>query len=1066
MQSHARIAVWGVVAVAALAAAYGLAVVWPSQHVENRVYRIGWQDAPPFQRKGPNGPTGVAIDLVREGARRRQVRLEWVWAPESSDKALRAHKVDLWPLVTVTPERRREFHLTQPYMQHETDLVVLARSPYTQAKDLASATIAHLDLPIMHVLLRNVLPNAKGVEKATHKAAVEEVCANRVDAAFLDDFSATSVLLSGFSCSGQPLRVIPLPLRIELAVGSTPQAAAAADAIRDGISDAARDGALERILANWNTFSPWSMNYVSALLAAQRRERWLILAVAVFAALFALAVLGAYRIRRQKDRIAQAEEALRKNEQNLSLMAANLKEMVLAYDMERKLTFANPAVQELTGYAPSELEGQSALRWIQTDDQVRMQAYWDQMFNGGANRNEEYRLITKDGRLKWVSATWGPIFDGGGRQVGVQRSERDITERKQAEDALRESERRLRELLESVQLVAVMINRNGYISFCNDYALAITGWTLDEVVGHPAGNLLDGSYLGQLTQWMEGAAASGVLEPHMESGILTKDGGTRRIQWSSAALRDPQGRVVGLAILGADVTELESLRADAARRESEARFRHAVDASPVMIWISGTDKLCTFFNKGWLAFTGRSMEQELGEGWTEGVHPDDLERCMTMYVRSFDRRVPFQMEYRLRRADGEFRWVFDSGVPRFEPDGAFAGYVGSCTDITDLKHAQAEDLARQKLESVGRLAAGIAHDFNNLLGGVVAHAEAALSDLHSNVTPEAELNRIRAVAIRGAGIVRQLMIYAGQENPEPELVDISRVAAEMVELLRVAVSKHATLQASLASDLPPVRANPAQLQQLVMNLVSNASEAIGERDGVVRIETSRAGDGAVQLQISDTGCGMGTEAQARVFDPFFTTKSQGHGLGLAVVQGIVRALDGKIVLASIPGKGTTVRVVLPSVAGAPRRPRRPAPGPAEEAPRLAARTILLVEDEDALRIPVSKMLRNRGWSVLEAPDGSAAMEVIRGHGVPISVILLDMTLPGTPSRMVFEEARRRRPDTKVIITSAFGQSLVDATFPGVQVDAFIRKPYRLQELTGLLAEVLAPSRVGMGQSPS
>ena len=159
-------------------------------------------------------------------------------------------------------------------------------------------------------------------------------------------------------------------------------------------------------------------------------------------------------------------------------------------------------------------------------------------------------------------------------------------------------------------------------------------------------------------------------------------------------------------------------------------------------------------------------------------------------------------------------------------------------------------------------------------------------------------------------------------------------------------------------------------------------------------------------------------------------------------------------------------MVLPSVAGAPRREHRPAPGPAEETPLLAARTILLVEDEDALRIPVSKMLRNRGWSVLEAPDGSAAMEVIRGDGVPISVILLDMTLPGTPSRMVFEEARRKRPDTKVIITSAFGQSLVDATFPGVQVDAFIRKPYRLQGLTGLLAEVLSPSRVGLGQSPS
>ena len=366
-----------------------------------------------------------------------------------------------------------------------------------------------------------------------------------------------------------------------------------------------------------------------------------------------------------------------------------------------------------------------------------------------------------------------------------------------------------------------------------------------------------------------------------------------------------------------DVTERQE-RAEAILHESEQRFGNMADAAPVMIWVAGPDMACTFFNKGWLVFTGRTMQQEGGNGWTEGVHPLDLDRCLAIYSSSFQARRSFQMEYRLRRADGEYRWLLDYGVPRFETDGTFAGYVGSCTDITDLKRTQAEDLAKQKLESVGTLASGIAHDFNNLLGGVLAHAELALMEVASGSNPEPELDRIRAVAIRGSEIVRQLMIFAGQETEVPELVDISRIVDDMIELLRVAVSKHAAIETSLGRDLPAVRANPAQLRQVVMNLITNASEAIGDRDGVIRVATEHVtvtrespaaaserlpeGD-YLQLEVSDTGRGMTPETQARVFDPFFTTRQAGHGLGLSVVQGVVRSLDGAIQVVSATGQG-------------------------------------------------------------------------------------------------------------------------------------------------------------------
>ena len=370
-------------------------------------------------------------------------------------------------------------------------------------------------------------------------------------------------------------------------------------------------------------------------------------------------------------------------------------------------------------------------------------------------------------------------------------------------------------------------------------------------------------------------------------------------------------------------------------RESEERFRTMADAAPVLIWTSDIDKRRTFVNKGWLDFTGRTLEAEIGDGWTQGVHPDDFELCYTAYRSAFDARRDFEVAYRLRRADGEYRWVLDRGVPRFS-GGVFAGYVGSGTDITDMKRAQEEALARQKLESMGLMAGGIAHDFNTLLGTILGSAD--LMATEDEETSFEELQRIKTAAVRGAELVRELMIYAGHDNPAFEPVDFKDLIKEILRLLEVAVSKRITLKTDLREHLPSVRANPSQLRQLVMNLVTNASDAIGDRIGEICISTrlvagygelSAAGlvkfpeSDYVCLQVSDTGTGMAADVQARIFDPFFSTKHAGRGLGLAVVQGIVRSHGGAIRVTSEPSIGTTVDVLLPCAAKAVTRESPP-----------------------------------------------------------------------------------------------------------------------------------------------
>ncbi len=503
-------------------------------------------------------------------------------------------------------------------------------------------------------------------------------------------------------------------------------------------------------------------------------------------------------------------------------------------------------------------------------------------------------------------------------------------------------------------------------------------------------------------------------------------------------------------------------------RESEERFRNMADTAPVLIWMSDQEKLRTFFNKGWLTFTGRTMEQEQGYGWAEGVHPDDLDRCFAIYSSSFDVRQGFQMEYRLRRADGEYRWVLDDGVPRFAPGGLFVGYIGSAIDITNLKRAQDEALSREKLESLAILTRGIAHDFNNMMGGILAEAELAETEVADGLSPREEIQQIKAVAIRASEVVRELMIYSGRERANLEMVDLSALVEEMLELLKVSISKFAALRFDLRKHLPAVRGNATQLRRIVMNLIMNASQAIGNKEGVIHVRTSLAGErptsspnghanpegNYVRLEISDTGCGITEEERAKIFDPFFTTKPGGHGLGLAVVHGIVHSHDGAINVASKPGKGTTFEVLLPCDDGSAAIAMPAVCASAAEDLATVSGTVLLVEDEDTLRLAVSKALRKRGVSVLAASDGREAVDTFRAHAENIGVVLLDLTLPGMSGTEVLGQIRLIKPDVRVIVTSALDLEAAGGATSGEYPATFLRKPYGFADLVRGLQEAL------------
>jgi PAS domain S-box-containing protein len=372
----------------------------------------------------------------------------------------------------------------------------------------------------------------------------------------------------------------------------------------------------------------------------------------------------------------------------------------------------------------------------------------------------------------------------------------------------------------------------------------------------------------------------------------------------------------------------ERRRAEEALRESEQRFRQIANAAPAIIWTSDADHRVDFRNEYAQAFTGRSMEKLIGEHWAELIHPEDLERLRQAYPQGLLSRRNFQLEYRLRRADGEYCWMLEKGTPSFLPNGEFAGCVGIVFDLTDVRRAQERALREKNLENLRVLSAGIAHDFNTMVGTIFGEVDLALSDMPEGSPGRENFLRIDTVAKRAAEIVRLLLAYVGDraDADRSELVNLNAVVREIVPYLKVPILKKAQIGTSLAPKLPSVRANMLQIRLVALNLIINAIEALEGEKGMVTVTTAAVEirrdsedgnwrdlpDGSyVKLEVRDTGRGMAEEVQDRIFDPYYSTKFLGRGLGLAAVQGIIRTHRGAINARSTPGEGSTFEVLLP-----------------------------------------------------------------------------------------------------------------------------------------------------------
>lgn len=457
------------------------------------------------------------------------------------------------------------------------------------------------------------------------------------------------------------------------------------------------------------------------------------------------------------------------------------------------------------------------------------------------------------------------------------------------------------------------------------------------------------------------------------------------------------------------------------------------------------------------------------------IHPDDHAAAAASIRTSAQKLEHWVHEYRVRFSDGTVRWLQGNAQPQREADGATVWH-GFITDITERKAADAAVAGferklqeTQKLESLGVLAGGIAHDFNNILTGVLGNASLASLELPAGSPAQSNLESIRMGALRAADLCKQMLAYSGKGRFVVRKASLNALVEETTQLLRISISKQAVLRFNLQPNLPAVEVDATQIRQVIMNLVINASEAIGLKSGVIGLTTGltrvdRAYLGGtilapelpagtyVSLEVSDTGCGMSAETQSKIFEPFFTTKFTGRGLGLAAVLGIVRGHGGALKVYSEAGRGTTFKLLFPCADGGAETDSA---GVATAATWRAHGTVLVVDDEETVRSTAALMLRKMGFDVALAADGREAVQIFAANPTGYALVLMDLTMPHLDGREAYAELRRVRDDVRVVMMSGFNEQEVISQFSGKGLVGFLQKPFLFETLNDTVRKALA-----------
>jgi two-component system, cell cycle sensor histidine kinase and response regulator CckA len=509
--------------------------------------------------------------------------------------------------------------------------------------------------------------------------------------------------------------------------------------------------------------------------------------------------------------------------------------------------------------------------------------------------------------------------------------------------------------------------------------------------------------------------------------------------------------------------------AEKARAEAEAKYRMLVEQVNAISYIAeiGISGQWFYVSPQVQAILGYTPEEwlALAPDWAEHIHPDDLPAVLAAEEQS-GKGLPFQAEFRVRRKDGREVWLSDTAVIA-QGSNSHPVMEGIMVDITERKALETQLQQSRKMEAVGRLAGGIAHDFNNLLTIITGYTEMALNRPQMPHEVRADIERIENASGRAAALVRQLLAFSRKQVLQPKILDLNKIVLNLDSLLRRLMDERIEMVTRVKDDIGKVKADPAQIEQVIMNLVVNARDAMPEGGRLVvetcntELDATYAVDHVsvkpgryVMLAVSDTGVGMDKQTMAHIFEPFFTTKESGRGtgLGLSTVYGIVKQSGGYIWVYSEPGKGSTFKVYLPRV---DESPEDFTAGESTHRAQAGKETILVVEDEEDVRELIQTVLREKGYEVIVSEDPQHAERAAAQFGGEIHLLLTDMVMPGISGRELATRISARRQDIRVLYMSGYTDNVITAGGMLEKGLAFLQKPFSPATLVQKVREVLS-----------